>query len=328
MPRSVLIVEDEAIIRTSLREFLSDEGYQVADAGTVAAALTLARQRDFQVAICDVQLPDGDGLMLLRRLQQLNPSISGLIITAYATVENAVEAFKSGAFDYLVKPVIFDDLANKLNRLFQYRELSLENQALRRELARHFEGDEIVGSSRAIIAVQQALRRAAVTNSNVLLAGESGTGKELFARTLHKWGPKQNEQFVAVNCATQPTELLEGQLFGAKAGTVPGTKGELTAILSQATTGATEIHFDGTRWWITDLGSRNGTRVNGVPIKQRPLKPGDEITIGSHLTYRLDCADSAPNRAGLLTKRRLQIVFTIAAVLATIFLVWWLTQGR
>ena len=237
MPRSVLIVEDEAIIRTSLREFLSDEGYQVADAGTVAAALTLARQRDFQVAICDVQLPDGDGLMLLRRLQQLNPSISGLIITAYATVENAVEAFKSGAFDYLVKPVIFDDLANKLNRLFQYRELSLENQALRRELARHFEGDEIVGSSRAIIAVQQALRRAAVTNSNVLLAGESGTGKELFARTLHKWGPKQIEQFVAVNCATQPTELLEGQLFGAKAGTVPGTKGELTAILSQATTG-------------------------------------------------------------------------------------------
>ncbi len=237
MPRSVLIVEDEAIIRTSLKEFLTDEGYEVAEAGTVAAALTLARQRDFQVAICDVQLPDGDGLMLLRRLQQLNPNISGLIITAYATVENAVEAFKSGAFDYLVKPVIFDDLANKLNRLFQYRELALENQALRRELARHFEGDEIVGSSKAIVAVQEALRRAAVTNSNVLLAGESGTGKELFARTLHKWGPKQHEQFVAVNCATQPTELLEGQLFGAKAGTAPGTKGELTAILSQATTG-------------------------------------------------------------------------------------------
>jgi len=89
-----------------------------------------------------------------------------------------------------------------------------------------------------------------------------------------------------------------------------------------------EIHFDGTRWWITDLGSRNGTRVNGTPIKQRPLKPGDEITIGSHLTYRLDCADSVPNRSVLLTKRRRQIVFTIAAVVATIFLVWWLTQGR
>ena len=237
MPRSVLIVEDEAIIRTSLREFLSEEGYQVVEAGTVAAALAQARQRDFQVAVCDVQLPDGDGLVLLRRLRQLNPNISGLIITAYATVENAVEAFKSGAFDYLVKPVIFDDLSNKLSRLFQYRELSLENQALRRELARHIEGDAIVGSSNAIMEVQEALRRAAVTNSNVLLVGESGTGKELFARTLHKWGPKQNEQFVAVNCATRPTELLEGQLFGAKAGAVPGTTGELPGSLRQPTTG-------------------------------------------------------------------------------------------
>ena len=237
MPRSVLIVEDEAIIRTSLREFLTEEGYQVAEAGTVAAALTHAKQRDFQVAVCDVQLPDGDGLVLLRRLRQLNPNISGLIITAYATVENAVEAFKSGAFDYLVKPVIFDDLANKLSRLFQYRELSLENQALRLELARHVEGDAIVGSSKAIIEVQGALRRAAVTNSNVLLAGESGTGKELFARTLHKWGPKQHEQFVAVYCATRPVELLEGQLFGAKAGAVPGTKTEMPGSLRQTTTG-------------------------------------------------------------------------------------------
>ncbi len=237
MPRSVLIVEDEDIIRISLREFLSEEGYQVAVAGTVAAALTQARQRDFQVAVCDVQLPDGDGLVLLRRLQQLNPSISGLIITAYATVENAVEAFKSGAFDYLVKPVIFDDLANKLNRLFQYRELSLENQTLRRELARRGDGDEIVGSSKAIQQVQEALRRAAVTNSNVLLVGESGTGKELFARTLHKWGPKQHEPFIAVNCATRPTELLEGQLFGATAGVVAGTAGELPGSLRQAANG-------------------------------------------------------------------------------------------
>jgi DNA-binding NtrC family response regulator len=237
MPRSVLIVEDESIIRTSLREFLSEEGYQVVEAGTVAAALAAARQRDFQVAVCDVQLPDGDGLVLLRRLRQLNPNISALIITAYATVENAVEAFKSGAFDYLVKPVIFDDLSNKLNRLFQYRELSLENQALRRELARHVEGEAVVGSSNAIMEVQEALRRAAVTNSNVLLVGESGTGKELFARTLHKWGPKQHEQFVAVNCATRPTELLEGQLFGAKAGVVPGTTGELPGSLRQPTTG-------------------------------------------------------------------------------------------
>ena len=89
-----------------------------------------------------------------------------------------------------------------------------------------------------------------------------------------------------------------------------------------------EIHFDGTRWWITDLGSRNGTRVNGTPIKQRPLKPGDEITIGSHLTYRLDCADSVPKRADFLTKRRLQVAFTIATAAATFLFAWWFTRGR
>ena len=118
-PNSILIVEDEDIIRTSLREFLQEEGYDVAVAGSVVNGMIQAKRQDFDVAICDVQLPDGDGLDLLRRLQQLNPSLSGLIITAYATVENAVEAFKSGAFDYLVKPVIFDDLANKLRQAFR-----------------------------------------------------------------------------------------------------------------------------------------------------------------------------------------------------------------
>lgn len=305
MPRSVLIVEDEAIIRTSLREFLSDEGYQVTDAGTVAAALGHARQRDFQVAICDVQLPDGDGLALLRRLQQLNPSISGLIITAYATVENAVEAFKSGAFDYLVKPVIFDDLANKLSRLFQYRELAQENQALRRELARHVGGEEIVGSSKAILQTQEALRRAAVTNSNVLLAGESGTGKEMFARTLHKWGPKQHDQFVAVHCATRPVELLEGQLFGAKAGLVAGTKGELPGHLRQPTTGT--IYLDEVSQLplstqdkllraieyqeITPLGSTASAKTQARIVAATTKDLSQEVAAGrfqEDLFYRLD----------------------------------------
>lgn len=229
--RSVLIVEDEEIIRTSLREFLSEEGYDVAVAGTVGAALQVAKQRDFHVAICDVQLPDGDGVQLLRRLQQLNPGTSVMIITAYATVENAVEAFKSGAFDYLVKPVIFDDLANKLNRLFQYRELYLENQALRRELGRRDNGDEIIGSSKAIQEVQEAIRKVAVTRANVLLVGESGTGKELFARMIHKWGPRSGERFFAANCATRPTEMLESQLFGAQAGMVAGSPAAQDGLL-------------------------------------------------------------------------------------------------
>lgn len=234
MKRSILIVEDEEIIRTSLREFLTEEGYEVIAAPTIADAVKAIRERDFQVAICDVQLPDGDGVNLLRKLLQYNPNVSGLIITAYATVENAVEAFKAGAFDYLVKPVIFDDLANKLQRLFQYRELYQENQALRKELARRDDGEVIIGSSKAIQEVQEAVRKVAVTNANVLLVGESGTGKELFARMIHRWGPKKHERFLAANCSTRPPELLESQLFGSQASALSTTSVEQPGIFRNA----------------------------------------------------------------------------------------------
>lgn len=220
--RSILIVEDEDVIRSSLKEFLTDEGYEVSAAGTVAQALSLARAKDFLVAICDVQLPDGDGIDLLRRLQQLNPGATGLVITAYATVENAVEAFKSGAFDYLVKPVIFDDLANKLNRLFQYRDLYLENQSLRRELARREPDEDLVGTSKAMKEVREMLSKVAKSQSHVLLMGESGVGKQLCARAIHRWSPRKQERWVAVHCGTQPVELLDSQLFGAAAGQASG----------------------------------------------------------------------------------------------------------
>lgn len=216
--RSLLIVEDEDIIRTTLSEFLTGQRYRVAEAGTVAEAVKLAQQHDFHVAICDVQLPDGDGINLLRRLLQINPATCILIITAYATVENAVNAFQAGAFDYLVKPVIFDDLDNKLRRLFEYRELLKENQRLRRELDRLDHIDQIIGSSGPIVELQKAISKAAATNSNVLLVGETGTGKELAARAIHAAGPKQSEKFLAVGCGTRPSELLEAQLFGSDTG--------------------------------------------------------------------------------------------------------------
>lgn len=216
--RSVLICEDEEVIRRSLAELLASEGYVVSPAGTMTEAVQLAMSNDFDVAVCDVMLPDGDGIDLLKRLIRLNPRTSVLVITAYATVENAVEAFKAGAFDYLVKPVIFDDLLNKLQRLFQFRALDLENQALRRELARREDFDQIVGSSQSLADLQDAIRKVAKTNANVLLVGETGTGKELFARAIHKAGPKNHEKFLAVNCSTRPVELLEAQLFGSKLG--------------------------------------------------------------------------------------------------------------
>ena len=216
--RRILIVEDEEIIRSTLSEFLSGEGFEVASAGDVETGMARAREQDFHVAICDIQLPDGDGIKLMRLLHKLNPSLFVLIITAYGTVESAVEAFKAGAFDYLTKPVIFDDLANKLRRVFEYRDLYLENQQLRRELAQPNRFDQIVGSSEPLKTLQGTISKVSATHSNMLLSGETGTGKELFARAIHSAGPMQSEKFLAVNCGTRPTELLEAELFGSEAG--------------------------------------------------------------------------------------------------------------
>ncbi len=236
--RSVLIVEDEEVIRTSLAEYLNSEGYETMQASTVAKALELARSRDFNVAVCDVQLPDGDGIELLRRLQNIKPSIFVLIITAYATVENTISAFKAGAFDYLVKPVIFDDLSHKLNRLFEYQKIFYENQILRRELARGPGMEEIVGSSKTLQNLQSTIRKIAATNSNVLLFGESGTGKELFARSIHSNGPNRDQRFLAVNCGMRPIELLESQLFGSVGNSSQYPQAEQTGVFKNADGGS------------------------------------------------------------------------------------------
>lgn len=234
---NVLIVEDEEIIRTTLREFLSGEGYKVDVAANCSDAIALAQQHDFDLAICDVQLPDGDGVALLRKLRKLNLQMFTMIITAYATVENAVEAFKAGAFDYLVKPVLFEDLANKLRHLFRYRDLHLENQLLRRELDRRQEFDQIVGSCAVLQQLQETIRKVALTNSNVLLVGETGTGKELFARAIHSAGPKQGEKFLAVSCGTRPVELLERQLFGVRTESPADETSSQIGIFQHAGTG-------------------------------------------------------------------------------------------
>ena len=234
---SILIVEDEEIIRTTLCEFLSGEGYEVQAASCVADAIRLVRERDFHVAICDVQLPDGDGLELLRRLLQYNSSTMVLVITAYATVENAVDAFKAGAFDYVVKPVIFEELRSKLRRLMEYRKLYLDNLAMRRELERRPDFEQIVGSSRPLQELMDTIRKVAVTNSNVLLVGETGTGKELFARAIHAAGPSSSGKFLAVNCGTRPVELLESQLFGSTAGMAQGVTTSQPGIFRHAEDG-------------------------------------------------------------------------------------------
>ncbi|MFV0443397.1 MAG: sigma-54-dependent transcriptional regulator [Planctomycetaceae bacterium] len=216
--KRVLIVEDEKVIRTTLAEFLNSEGYTVSQAGSVAEALELAKSTDFHAAVCDVRLPDGDGIGLLKKLQQIHASTFVLIITAYASVEVAIDAFKSGAFDFLIKPVRFEEVQMKLERVFQFRALYRENQLLRRELNKPRRFDRIVGSSKPLSELLETIAKIAVTQSNVLLMGETGTGKETFARAIHDAGPKRDEKFQAINCGNRPVEALEAELFGTQGG--------------------------------------------------------------------------------------------------------------
>jgi DNA-binding NtrC family response regulator len=235
----VLIVDDEDLIARTLDEFLTGEGFEVATARDAKAALALAESFEPDVALCDLQLPGMDGLDLLDGLLRVRPNTLVVMITAYATVETAVTAFQRGAQDYLMKPVIFDELLAKIDRLLQLRRLLLENQALRRQLhgpATAGTGG-LIGESPPMRAVKALIRKVAAARSNVLIAGESGTGKELAARLLHDLGPDPDAAFLAINCAAIPHDLLENQLFGHVRGAFTGADRDHAGLFVAAGSG-------------------------------------------------------------------------------------------
>jgi DNA-binding NtrC family response regulator len=239
-------VDDEPLIRDTLAEYLSQEGLSVVACASGEEALARAEERRFDIALCDVQLPGVDGLELLDRLQRISPETFVLLITAYATVENAVEAFQRGAHDYLMKPILLDEVLAKIQRLLAHRALFLENQWLRRELNRVAEPGQIVGKGPAMARVFDMVRKVAPTRLTVLISGESGTGKELIARAIHAGGAESGaegaERFVALNCAAIPHDLLENQLFGHRRGAFTGADRDQTGVFVHA--GAGTVFLD------------------------------------------------------------------------------------
>jgi DNA-binding NtrC family response regulator len=234
---SILVVDDEQLIRDTLAEYLAQEGFAVAACASGEEALARAAEQPFAVALCDVQLPGMDGIELLERLLRISPETFVLLITAYATVESAVQAFQRGAHDYLMKPILLDEVLSKIRRLLGYRELFLENQWLRRELSREQDGGPIVGRGPAMQRVLDMVRKVAPTRSTVLLVGESGTGKELVARAIHEQGAGPEARFLAVNCAAIPHDLLENQLFGHRRGAFTGADRDQPGVFVHAGSG-------------------------------------------------------------------------------------------
>jgi len=214
MSRRILLADDETTFRETFAKVLQEEGMPVTAVGNGTDAIDAVTKQPYAVAILDIRMPGADGFKVLREIMRIRPQTRVIMITAFGTVEMAVEAIKLGACDYVVKPVVMDDILMKIHQNLRYIDLHQENEQLKQELKSRFDIGQIIGKSPAIEKVFEMIRKVAPTKSNVLITGESGTGKELVARAIHSLAPQRSERFLAINCSAIPESLLESELFG------------------------------------------------------------------------------------------------------------------
>jgi two-component system response regulator PilR (NtrC family) len=234
MAEAILVADDEPGVRESLAEVLRDAGYDVQTAADGRAALAALEARDFGVIITDLRMPGVDGLAVLKRAREISPQTLVLVMTAHGSVDTAIEALRTGATDYILKPVGFDDLLAKVARLIEYRQLIWQTQMLRREVEAQYDFEGLIGQSRAMREVFELIKKVAPTHSTVLITGESGTGKEVVARAIHHFSEVAQRIFLPVNCAAIPENLLESQLFGHVRGAFTGAVASQEGLFSRA----------------------------------------------------------------------------------------------
>ena len=236
--RRLLIVEDKESLAHMLREAVTGEGYEADLTHSGAEAVKwLSQGRRYLAVLTDLRLPGADGIAVLRQSRENDPECPVIVMTAFGTIENAVEAMKLGAYDFVQKPVDLDYLSLLLRRCREHRELRHENLLLKEEFQKLYRLPAIVGESARIVEVSHAIQRVAPTDATVLLQGESGTGKELFARAIHQLSSRRDRPFVAINCAAIPATLIENELFGHEKGSFTGASGRQLGKFELADTG-------------------------------------------------------------------------------------------
>ncbi len=234
----ILIVDDEPMMSDSLKQNLMEEGYAVDTAATGAEAIELFDQGGHHLAICDLQLPDMDGLEVMRHMKDARPTTEVIVVTGYGSVARAVEATKAGAFYFVEKPFDFEEIQPLVDKALERRELVAETTNMRRQLSTRSEYFNIIGASKAMQTIYETIESVAKSDANVLIVGESGTGKELIANAIHYNSLRSKKPFIKVNCAALPKELIESELFGHTKGAFTGAHADKEGLVQHAAGGS------------------------------------------------------------------------------------------
>jgi two-component system nitrogen regulation response regulator NtrX len=270
MKPRILVIDDEAAIRESLRMILEYEDYDFVGSGSGHEALSLVQRDRPDLVLLDIKMPGMDGLEVLRKLRALDETLPIIMISGHGTTSTAVEAIRSGAIDFLDKPLSSERVIVTIENVLKQNELRQENRELKLAMEAKY---EIVGDSPALRAVLAAVKRASPTNATVMLLGESGVGKELVARTIHRNSPRAGQRFIQVNCAAIPEELIESELFGHEKGSFTGATEKQIGKFEQADRGT--IFLDE----VGDMSPKTQAKVLRVLQEQEVERLGSARTI-------------------------------------------------
>lgn len=289
MSGAILIAEDQELARKNVQRFLQQQGYKVEEAADGMAAMESINSLDFDLVLTDLMMPGADGLEVLKHVREVSPNTLVIVTTAYASVDSAVEALRLGAQDYILKPIIFEDLLSKVRHLMDYKNLAWEIQMLRRELNRSPNLSDLVGRSQAMREIFSLIEKVASSESTVLITGESGVGKEVVAGTIHAQSARKDKVFLPVNCSAIPDTLLESQLFGHMKGAFTGAISSQEGLFQRARGGTI---------FLDEIGDLS-------PILQpkllRVIEAKEILPVGSTQTVKVDVRIIAATNSDLKT---------------------------